>query len=444
MTNVFVKKLTDKSTYKKQIIRLQERLAKNSAEYRAEQENIPFYNIYFDADNISTLLAETIKAEEYRTKPRPITTIKQEEKYRLISAPKLLDRIVQSAISTALLEQKTEKFSENVYSYIPGRSSKKAILDCAKFIRQSLSSANKQNLYLFRTDIKNYTDSIPLGPKSPVWSLLDNHLNKLDPDETLPAYYRNLVHDAAQPTYHTMEEKALFQNLTGLPMGSPLTNFIAILYLQKLDDALASIPGVFYARYGDDIILLSKEAKIILTLYEKAKAILSELKLTMNTEKTGLFYLTFAARPCNNKNFQGCSQFDYLGASITAKGTVKLKTKHFRNLLISIKHRMNNNLSLLKDSPLEDRGKSTAEMLSTLFNKKNFLSDKKLIQHTLLCSDRSQLKQLDYFIALHLAERLTGIRGVKAFRKISYKKMRAEWKLPSLCQLKNKKFMGFE
>ena len=53
------------------------------------------------------------------------------------------------------------------------------------------------------------------------------------------------------------------------------------------------------------------------------------------------------------------------------------------------------------------------------------------------CTDREQLKEMDYHLALYLAQQLTGCQGVRAFRQVSYKTIRQDWGLHSLCQLRN-------
>ena len=50
--------------------------------------------------------------------------------------------------------------------------------------------------------------------------------------------------------------------------------------------------------------------------------------------------------------------------------------------------------------------------------------------------DRAQLRHLDYLLALGIARRLAGKRGVRAFRKVSYASLRRSG-LPSLTQQRN-------
>jgi hypothetical protein len=66
------------------------------------------------------------------------------------------------------------------------------------------------------------------------------------------------------------------------------------------------------------------------------------------------------------------------------------------------------------------------------------LADKKLQAILVSTSDRDVLRQIDYLIALRIAELVSGFRGVRAWRKVSYKTIRSRWGLVSLCHAKNR------
>ncbi len=52
-------------------------------------------------------------------------------------------------------------------------------------------------------------------------------------------------------------------------------------------------------------------------------------------------------------------------------------------------------------------------------------------------TDRRDLKQLDYLIALQVVRAVTGHDGVRGFREVTYRKLRHEWGLVSLQRARN-------
>jgi hypothetical protein len=54
-------------------------------------------------------------------------------------------------------------------------------------------------------------------------------------------------------------------------------------------------------------------------------------------------------------------------------------------------------------------------------------------------TDRQQLRQLDYGLARLVAQAVTGQAGVKVFRQLSYRQIRTDWKLISLCRARDRR-----
>lgn len=55
----------------------------------------------------------------------------------------------------------------------------------------------------------------------------------------------------------------------------------------------------------------------------------------------------------------------------------------------------------------------------------------------LRANDHHYLQEVDRIIALMIAEKLSGVKGRKAFRYIPYQKIREKWQLPSLVTMVN-------
>ena len=98
--------------------------------------------------------------------------------------------------------------------------------------------------FVFRTDVKSYYDSID-------HHILITKLGELVKDARLIGFvwkYLNRV----------VEYNGIFHEVKrGIPMGSSLSPLLGAFYLRGVDLKLA-IPGVFYARYMDDILIMTK------------------------------------------------------------------------------------------------------------------------------------------------------------------------------------------
>ena len=69
----------------------------------------------------------------------------------------------------------------------------------------------------------------------------------------------NLLHVVLSNTYFTFE-KRIFQQIKGLPMGSPLSGLMAIIFMDNIErQALQQVPSIpFFKRYVDDCFMLTQ------------------------------------------------------------------------------------------------------------------------------------------------------------------------------------------
>jgi hypothetical protein len=97
--------------------------------------------------------------------------------------------------------------------------------------------------YVFRTDVKSYYDSID-------HHILISKLGELVKDDRIHGFVWKYLNRVVEwnGVYHEVKK--------GIPMGSSLSPLLGAFYLRELDVRLA-IPGVFYARYMDDILIMT-------------------------------------------------------------------------------------------------------------------------------------------------------------------------------------------
>lgn len=154
-------------------------------------------------------------------------------------------------------------FSPNLYSFRSGHGVREAL--------DHLSQENrKQALYSYKLDIRNYFNSIP------VESLLAMCREKLED----PGLYRFLA--AYLGTTYAEYEGRLIEEEKGVMAGTPISPFLANLYLSDMDEAFAD---VLYARYSDDIILFAESEEERERLASRLQDMLREKGLSVNPEK---------------------------------------------------------------------------------------------------------------------------------------------------------------
>jgi hypothetical protein len=114
----------------------------------------------------------------------------------------------------------------------------------AKQTVNHIYNQTRVNTFVFRTDVKSYYESID-------HNVLLNKLSRHIQDK----WVLNLL---AQYLKRTVEVGGNFIDISrGISAGCPLSPLIASFFLQELDCAMES-KSIFYRRYMDDIIVLSK------------------------------------------------------------------------------------------------------------------------------------------------------------------------------------------
>ena len=165
--------------------------------------------------------------------------------------------------------------------------------------------ANKEKYpFVFRTDIKSYYDSIN---HEGILSKLKFHVKD-----------KRILNLVWQYLNRTVDKNGIFYHVKkGIPMGSPLSPLLGALYLHELDNKL-EMPGVFYIRYMDDILVMAAKR------WKLKKAIRT---INRELEKSGL-----EKHP--DKTYIGSIEkgFDFLGYHI-GPAELRLAKKTIENFI---------------------------------------------------------------------------------------------------------------
>jgi hypothetical protein len=342
-------------------------------------------------------------------------------------------------VARVLRELTAPYLSPRVFSYIPGRSSWQAVAELARYLRDH-RAANRdpraRGLFVVKRDISAYGDSIPLGDGSALWRLLeDAAANGAGVPRAHPAWSlveqllrREILVDGESPAGLTR----------GVPTGSAVQPVINNLYLTSLDRALEAIPGSFYVRYGDDFIFLNPRPAVT----EEAAGIIDEQVATLGLEikqpKRINCYFTGPGCPAPDwPAYRPTSMLEHLGCRLSFRGTIGLKAAKARELLIDLRTRIGSTLRLLAGSPLDERAGAVCGVVNRMLDPEQPLAQRSAMLLRYVVNDRAQLGELDYQIALELAQALSGVQGVKAFRTVAYRALRRRHGLGSLVVARN-------
>lgn len=168
---------------------------------------------------------------------------------------------------TFLLQQKYDRvFAPNLYSFRPHLGVKNAI-------REMTCTPRVNAMWSYKVDIHNYFNSVPIGRMLP---LLQQTLS----DE--PILYRFLEALLTDPLVE--DHGTLIQEEKGIMAGTPLSTFLANLYLSPMDHFFAE-KGVPYARYSDDILLFEPSQSALQQDVLLIRQFLSEAGLSVNPKK---------------------------------------------------------------------------------------------------------------------------------------------------------------
>ncbi len=166
----------------------------------------------------------------------------------------------------------------------------------AKMMLRELHPWMRPGDFVYKTDVYSYYASLN-------HNILIQQVQALDwPDhllETVIAYCERTIMRIG-PSLHCK---------SGIPKGGSLSPVLGALYLTPLDYAMErwiARGDCFYARFQDDIILVSRKRHVLRRMRKEMYQILDELRLSLRFEKT------FVGR--SHKGF------DFLGYHITPKG----------------------------------------------------------------------------------------------------------------------------
>lgn len=158
---------------------------------------------------------------------------------------------------------------EGCYSFRRGYGAHRAI-------RSLAATPGIQSMWCYKLDIHDYFNSIHIPTLLPILA------GVLWDDAPLLAFLQDLLQ--ADKAYF---EGALIEEKRGVMAGTPISPFLANLYLGELDRHFTG-RGLPYARYSDDVILFAPTRVALAACRTEALAIIARLGLSVNEEKESI------------------------------------------------------------------------------------------------------------------------------------------------------------
>lgn len=241
-------------------------------------------------------------------KKRIVYTFPREENYVL----KLL---------TFLLLRKYEHlFAPNLYSFRVNHG----IAEAIKHIKRD---HNLPNRFVYKLDIHDYFNSVDIG-------LMLQLLKKPLSDE--PEVY-DFISSLLQNPYVIQQDGSIVAERKGIMAGTPLSAFLANVYLSDLDWSFYR-SGIRYLRYSDDIILFADSPKERDACAIQLRRHLASMKLEVNEKKVA------TANPEECWNFLGITYQNGI-FDISEVSTRKLCAKMRRKSRALLRWKRNKSLS---------------------------------------------------------------------------------------------------
>ncbi|MHB1166845.1 MAG: CRISPR-associated endonuclease Cas1 [Candidatus Nanopelagicales bacterium] len=205
------------------------------------------------------VLANHLAEGHYRPGPtRAVDIPKRSGGTRRLMIPCVADRVVQTAVASALSPLFEEEFEDASFGYRPGRSVTQAVARI-----QALRSSGLT--HVVDADVDDYFDNIP-------------H------DEMLKRLSETMTHGPLTELIALWIAHAAPAG-RGLAQGSPLSPLLANLFLDRLDEAFSD-KGARIVRFADDFVILTSTSRDAEAALAQTARLLGEHGLILNREKT--------------------------------------------------------------------------------------------------------------------------------------------------------------
>ena len=222
----------------------------------------------FEADLLVNLTRLREEVLEGRYRPLPLLRVeipKPAGGTRALSIPSVRDRVLQTAVATAMTPIFEAEFEQCSFAYRPGRS-------VAKAVARIISLRDRGYRWVVDADINDFFDEIN-------HSLLMREVKALVNDADILHLIKSWIEA------ESIDSSGHRHTARGIPQGSPISPLLANLYLDHFDEEFLK-RGIRLVRYADDFIVLCKSRKSAEKALELTEDVLRALELELDDAKT--------------------------------------------------------------------------------------------------------------------------------------------------------------
>lgn len=386
------------------------------------------------AERIAAMLAKEVSRGAYAFAPLEPRRALLNGKVRTIYRLDPLDAVVWGVLTRVLMANMEPRLGSHIYSYRKGKSQWSACRAFLRYLRRHVKAhpdPRTRGVHVLRRDVRRYDETIPVGPDSTLWSTLRELRNgadlgfRGDLDAFIVQAFRPPV---VQP------DGSIRPLDKGVATGLPTQTVACNTYLLPLDRELLALKGGFYARFGDDILFAHPDEGTARHAEELLERGAKRLSLTFGADKSQAYWLTVPGREHPSAHFVAASRISYLGFDVGFDGA-RLRNDKRRAMWRALRTRLDHTERLLTGASTKERADVLCSVVRTAFDRRSPLSERYAPWLRFDVMSRADLTALDHHIALEVAQRLSGVRGVRAFRAWPPARLRNDHGLPSLVRL---------
>ena len=257
---------------------------------------------------ITRSLLRQICKRNYLPSPASCNEVSVDKK-RILYSMAWPDRICEAVLAGIIAEIIEPKLNSRLFSFRSGLSNLQAVNEAAKFFSDGIKLGP---LFILKLDVSQYGESID---QEILFRKLHNVLGEQS------EYTFSLLKSFLAPYYRTVGKQKLNKLKAGIPAGFALTPVCENLYLSELDDAMSLVEGLFYCRFGDDILAVHSDPGVVDSVKSTILGLLDSMKLTVKKEKQRSVVIGSKLSIDVGKSvFHAAPSIDYLGFRIDPSG----------------------------------------------------------------------------------------------------------------------------
>ena len=430
--------LADPKTYEDVILRIYTKRSQQGQGFANAGRDVTYFDTAANRRSLARAIAHSVAEGRYEPQPVDLWVLEVKGKRRPAHMPEFTDHVVGSALYQLLTRNARCFGLPGVYSYLPGTTNVGAMRAFGAFIRAHRAKVGPKGppLYVLQSDFEHYGDNLPVGPDAALWSVVREVAGLGSPSGVVSQKTWDLITALARPVV-TDSDGGQFNRLHGVAMGTPMVPVLANLAVVRMDRAILSTDGIFYARYNDDFLLAHPDLAALKDTDARIDSLLDELGVKRKPAKELRTALSATGMPAEDPDYRGVNRIDFLGLSVNHAGAIAVGPHRLRRFIGRVAARIDGAAPGLSGLPTTERARHLVAMTNVMLDLTNPFAVPGLSSLLESTTDRGTLKDLDYRIARKIVQTATGRPGVRGFRVIPPAVLRGQMGLVSLVNIKN-------